>query len=60
MAETKKQKKAGRPLLKNIPTLIRLPAEDMRKISELSGSYGMSKFIREAVSAEIKRREAAR
>lgn len=50
-------KRMGRPPLNNKPVLVRLPEEALEKIDELVGTYGRAKFIREAVEAEIERRE---
>jgi metal-responsive CopG/Arc/MetJ family transcriptional regulator len=46
----------GRPPLNNKPILVRLSEESIAKIDSLVGTYGRSKFIREAVENEIERR----
>lgn len=43
--------------MNNKPVLVRLPEEALEKIDGLVGTYGRAKFIREAVEAEIERRE---
>ena len=48
----------GRPPLDFSPTQVRLPPEDRRRIEALVGSRGMAGFIRDAVRAELERREA--
>lgn len=49
----------GRPPLGVKPTVVRL-AEDVRqRITALVGKSGMAGFIREAVEAELARRETA-
>ena len=53
-------KRMGRPPLNNKPILVRLPEEALGKIDELVGTYGRAQFIREAVEAEIERREKAK
>jgi len=48
----------GRPPLNMKPTPVRLSAETLARIDEVAGNYGRAKFIREAVEAELKRRES--
>lgn len=47
----------GRPPLGNKPTQVRLPEEMKARVIALVGTYGLAKFIREAVENELKRRE---
>jgi len=47
----------GRPPLGSKPTQIRLPEEMKARVIALVGTYGLAKFIREAVLAELERRE---
>jgi len=47
----------GRPPLNMKPTPVRLSAETLNRIDAVAGNYGRAKFIREAVEAELKRRE---
>ena len=48
----------GRPPLGNKPTMVRLSDEDRARIEALVGGRGMAGFIRDAVRAELDRREA--
>ena len=48
----------GRPPLNIKPTQVRLTEDQRQRIEALVGTYGMSKFIREAVEAELAKREA--
>lgn len=48
----------GRPPLNVKETKVRLTDEQRARIEALVGTYGMSKFIREAVDRELERREA--
>lgn len=47
----------GRPPLGNKPTQVRLPEDMKARVIALVGTYGLAKFIREAVLAELDRRE---
>jgi predicted DNA-binding protein len=47
----------GRPPLNVKETKVRLTDEQRQRIEALVGTYGMSKFIREAVDHELNRRE---
>lgn len=47
----------GRPPLGNKPTQVRLPEDMKARVIALVGTYGLAKFIREAVLAELERRE---
>lgn len=47
----------GRPPLGNKPTQVRLPQTVMDRIDALCGTNQRAKFIREAVEAELARRE---
>jgi len=47
----------GRPTLHVKETKVRLTDEQRSRIETLVGTYGMAKFIREAVDAELNRRE---
>ena len=49
----------GRPPLGVKPTVVRLTEEVRQRITALVGTSGMARFIREAVDAELARREAA-
>lgn len=49
----------GRPPLGVKPTVVRLSQEVRDRIAALVGKTGMAKFIRDAVEAELRRREAA-
>ena len=48
----------GRPPLNVKETKVRLTDEQRSRIEKLVGTYGMSKFIREAIDRELERREA--
>ena len=48
----------GRPPLNVKETKVRLTDEQRARIEALVGTYGMSKFIREAIDRELERREA--
>lgn len=50
----------GRPPLGNKPTQVRLPQAVMDRIDALMGQNRRAQFIREAVEAELKRREQER
>jgi len=50
----------GRPPLGNKPTQVRLPEEVMARIDALCGKGRRAEFIREAVEAELNRREKAK
>lgn len=50
----------GRPPLGNKPTQVRLPQEVMDRIDALCGQNRRAVFIREAVLAELERREKAK
>lgn len=50
----------GRPPLGIKPTQVRLSPEAMARIDALVGSSKRAQFIREAVDAELARREAER
>lgn len=47
----------GRPPLGNVPTQVRLSQAVMARIDALCGAGRRAEFIREAVEAELKRRE---
>lgn len=47
----------GRPPLKVKKTTVRLPAAVFARIAAIVGENRMAQFIREAVEAELKRRE---
>lgn len=47
----------GRKPLNMKPTQVRLSPEALARIDELVGTYGRASFIREAIEAELKRRE---
>lgn len=47
----------GRPPLNVKETKVRLTDEQRSRIEVLVGTYGMSKFIREAIDRELDRRE---
>ena len=49
----------GRPPLQVKETKVRLTDEQRQRIAALVGTYGMAAFIREAVEAELQRRENA-
>lgn len=49
--------KMGRPPLNGTKTTIRIPEETRLRIETLVGTYGMAKFIREAILNELIRRE---
>ncbi|RVD16968.1 hypothetical protein EN738_29325 [Mesorhizobium sp. M4B.F.Ca.ET.017.02.2.1] len=48
----------GRPPLNMTPTVVRFPNETIARIDNLVGQKQRAKFIREAVQAEIEKREA--
>lgn len=50
-------KPMGRPPLNNKPTLVRISQEDLDRIDALEGQNQRARFIREAVEAELARRE---
>ncbi len=47
----------GRPPLGNKPTQIRLPDELKARVIALVGTYGLAKFIREAMEEKLARDE---
>lgn len=47
----------GRPSLKVKTTTVRLPLSVFSRIEAICGKNRMAKFVREAVEAELKRRE---
>lgn len=47
----------GRPPLNMTPTLVRFPSDVLARIDALVGDKHRAEFIREAVTAEISRRE---
>jgi hypothetical protein len=47
----------GRPALGLKPTTVRLSAETIRRIEALAGNRRIAVFIREAIDAELDRRE---
>ena len=49
----------GRPPLGNKSTNIRISEEVKERIRALVGDKGMARFIREAIEAELARRESA-
>lgn len=50
-------RRMGRPPLDVRETKVRLTEEQRSRIAALVGTYGMAKFIREAIDAELDRRE---
>lgn len=50
----------GRPPLGNKPTQVRLSEEVMKRIDALMGPSKRAQFIREAVEAELARREKSK
>lgn len=48
----------GRPPMNLTPVLVRFPAEVPERIDALVGKQKRAEFIREAVEAELRRREA--
>lgn len=50
----------GRPPLGNKATQVRLPQDVMDRIDALTGTNRRAQFIREAVLAELERREKAK
>lgn len=48
----------GRPPLNMTPTLVRFPDEILARVDNLVGQNQRAKFIREAVQAEVEKREA--
>lgn len=50
----------GRPPLSVKETKVRLTDEQRTRILALVGAYGMAQFIRDAVDAELQRREKGR
>lgn len=50
----------GRPALNVKPTQVRLTAETRARIEALVGPSRMAAFIREAIEAELQRRESTR
>lgn len=53
-------KRMGRPPLNVKETKVRLTDEQRRRMEALVGTYGMARFIREAIDAELERREQLR
>lgn len=53
------QRRMGRPPLHVKETKVRLTDDQRRRIEALVGANRMAAFIREAVEAELKRREKA-
>lgn len=51
--------KMGRPTLNVKETKVYLTDDLMARIKAVVGTYGMSKFIREAVERELERRESS-
>lgn len=49
----------GRPPLGNKSTNVRISDEVKERIRQLVGDKGMARFIREAIEAELDRREQA-
>jgi predicted DNA-binding protein len=47
----------GRPPMNLKPTLVRLPLDVAERIDAIAGPNRRAEFIREAVEAELKRRE---
>lgn len=47
----------GRPPLGNIATMVRLPAEMIKRIDAIVGRYGRAAFIRRAVADALNREE---
>jgi Arc/MetJ-type ribon-helix-helix transcriptional regulator len=47
----------GRPPLNMFRIEVRLPRQVLDRIDALVGTYGRAAFVREAVAAELKRRE---
>lgn len=47
----------GRPPLNVKPTMVRLTEETRRRIEAVAGRNRMAEFIREAIEAELMRRE---
>ncbi len=47
----------GRPPLGNVATVVRLPAEVIRRIDDLVGKYGRAGFIRRAVTELLERED---
>jgi len=52
-------RRMGRPPLGIKSTNVRISEEVKDRIRELVGEQGMAQFIREAIEAELKRREKA-
>ena len=50
----------GRPPLGNKPTNVRLPEEMKARVVALVGTYGLAKFIRQAVEEKLARDERQR
>lgn len=55
---TDKAPRMGRPPLNVKETKVRLTDEQRTRIEALVGTYGMAKFIREAIDRELERRES--
>lgn len=47
----------GRPPLGNVATMVRLPAEMLKRIDALAGQYGRAAFIRRAVADALERED---
>lgn len=56
---TDKPRAMGRPPLNVTPTLVRLTDDVRARIEKIAGKNRMAGFIREAVEAELTRREEA-
>lgn len=50
----------GRPPLGNKPTQVRLPEELKARVIALVGTYGLAKFIREAMEEKLARDERSK
>lgn len=50
-------RRMGRPPMNLKPTLVRLPLDVVERIDAIAGPNRRAEFIREAVEAELKRRE---
>ena len=49
----------GRPALNMEATMVRLPATLRERIKALAGTYGMAKWIRDAIEEKLARDEAS-
>lgn len=52
-----RMKKAGRPVIGK-PVLVHIPAETLERVDAISNKGSRSQFIRDAVQAELDRRDA--